>query len=67
MIHESHGGLRRASPWRRCWRKSSNIGAIEIGLQVGQDNMYEYVRRFGFGQRTGIPLPGRIARHSCAS
>ncbi len=38
--------------------RSSNIGAINIGLKVGQDKMYEYVRRFGFGQRTGIPLPG---------
>jgi cell division protein FtsI (penicillin-binding protein 3) len=38
--------------------RSSNIGAINIGLTVGQNRMYEYVRRFGFGHRTGIPLPG---------
>ena len=38
--------------------RSSNIGAINIGLTVGQDKLYDYVRRFGFGQRTGIPLPG---------
>lgn len=38
--------------------RSSNIGAINIGLTVGQDKMYEYVRRFGFGQKTGLPLPG---------
>jgi cell division protein FtsI (penicillin-binding protein 3) len=38
--------------------RSSNIGAINIGLTVGQNKMYEYVRRFGLGQRTGIPLPG---------
>ena len=37
--------------------KSSNIGAIEIGLRVGQNNIYDYCRRFGFGERTGIPLP----------
>ncbi len=37
--------------------KSSNIGAIQIGLRVGQQNMYNYVRRFGFGQKTGITLP----------
>ncbi|HTS47758.1 MAG TPA: penicillin-binding protein 2, partial [Bryobacteraceae bacterium] len=35
--------------------RSSNIGAINIGLTVGQEKLYEYVRRFGFGQRTGIP------------
>ena len=38
--------------------RSSNIGAINIGLTVGQDRMYEYLRRFGFGRRTGVPLPG---------
>jgi cell division protein FtsI (penicillin-binding protein 3) len=38
--------------------KSSNIGAIWIGLRVGDARMYEYVRRFGFGSATGIPLPG---------
>ena len=35
----------------------SNVGAIQVGLKVGQANMYEYMRRFGFGQKTGIPLP----------
>lgn len=38
--------------------RSSNIGAINIGLKVGPANLYDYVRRFGFGRRTGIPLPG---------
>jgi cell division protein FtsI (penicillin-binding protein 3) len=38
--------------------RSSNIGAINIGLTVGQNKMYEYLRRFGFGRRTGVPLPG---------
>lgn len=37
--------------------ESSNIGAIKIGAEVGREKMFEYVRRFGFGQRSGIPLP----------
>ncbi len=36
---------------------SSNIGAIRIGMEVGNKNLYEYIRRFGFGHRTGIELP----------
>ncbi len=40
--------------------KSSNIGAAKIGLQLGKDRLYEYIRSFGFGQRTGIPLPGEV-------
>jgi cell division protein FtsI (penicillin-binding protein 3) len=37
--------------------KSSNIGAIRIGLAVGQQNLYAYVKKFGFGDSTGVPLP----------
>ena len=40
---------------------SSNIGAIQIGLKVGDRNLYKYVRKFGFGQKTGIELPGESA------
>lgn len=38
--------------------KSSNIGAIQIGLKVGDKGLYNYVRKFGFGRKTGIELPG---------
>jgi cell division protein FtsI (penicillin-binding protein 3) len=38
--------------------KSSNIGAIQIGLKVGERNLYNYVHKFGFGRKTGIELPG---------
>jgi cell division protein FtsI (penicillin-binding protein 3) len=41
--------------------RSSNIGAINIGLVVGQQKLNDYVRRFGFGKKTGIPLPGESA------
>jgi cell division protein FtsI (penicillin-binding protein 3) len=37
---------------------SSNVGAIRVGLALGQDRFYSYIRRFGFGDRTGIALPG---------
>lgn len=37
---------------------SSNIGAIRIGMTVGAPKLYEYIRRFKFGQRTGVMLPG---------
>lgn len=30
--------------------KSSNVGAIKVGLRVGADRLSRYVRRFGFGQ-----------------
>ncbi|PYJ54706.1 MAG: penicillin-binding protein 2 [Verrucomicrobia bacterium] len=40
--------------------KSSNIGAAKLALNVGEQKFYEYIRRFGFGERTGIELPGEI-------
>lgn len=38
--------------------RSSNIGAAQIGLALGADGLERVFRRFGFGERTGIPLPG---------
>ncbi len=38
--------------------KSSNIGAAKIGIRLGEQNLYDYAWNYGFGQRTGIPLPG---------
>ena len=37
---------------------SSNIGAIRIGMTIGAPKLYDYLRRFRLGQRTGIELPG---------
>lgn len=37
---------------------SSDVGAIKIALRLGDERMYKYIRAFGFGQRTGIELPG---------
>lgn len=41
--------------------KSSNVAAIKLGMRVGDATMYEYMKRFGFGSRTGIELPGETA------
>jgi cell division protein FtsI/penicillin-binding protein 2 len=52
--HEAYGVLTAES----IITKSSNIGAAKIGIRLGQDRLYDYAWDFGFGQRTGIPLPG---------
>ena len=38
--------------------KSSNIGSAKIGIKLGEQNLFDYAWDFGFGQRSGIPLPG---------
>lgn len=37
---------------------SSNIGAAKIGFKLGDDRLARYLRNFGFGERSGIDLPG---------
>lgn len=37
---------------------SSNPGFVNIGRKLGLDNLYAYVKAFGFGSKTGIDLPG---------
>jgi cell division protein FtsI (penicillin-binding protein 3) len=37
---------------------SSNIGASKIGELMGRDSYYKYLKKFGFGDKTGIGLPG---------
>jgi cell division protein FtsI/penicillin-binding protein 2 len=52
--HEAFGILTA----ERIITKSSNIGAAKIGIKLGEQGLYNYAWNYGFGQRTGIPLPG---------
>ncbi len=54
-IHDEH--RYSVLPMEDVLAHSSNIGAIHIGMQVGEENLYNYVRKFGFARRTGIELP----------
>jgi len=38
--------------------QSSDVAAIKLGLLVGNDSMYDYMKRLGFGAHTGIDLSG---------
>ncbi len=38
--------------------ESSDVGAIKVALRLGEERFYKYIRAFGFGQQTGIELPG---------
>jgi cell division protein FtsI (penicillin-binding protein 3) len=55
-VHDSHphGWLSFAE----VIQYSSNIGATKVGDKLGAERYYRYLRAFGFGQRTGIELPG---------
>ncbi len=50
---QRHGEL----PVWQIVQKSSNIGTAKIALEMGEPRMFQVLRRFGFGQTTGIELP----------
>ncbi|MFA5148477.1 MAG: penicillin-binding transpeptidase domain-containing protein [Candidatus Omnitrophota bacterium] len=54
--HKPHGWL----TFRQVIEKSSNIGTVKVGIKLGADNLYGYIKKFGFGDITGIELPGEI-------
>jgi cell division protein FtsI (penicillin-binding protein 3) len=56
VIHDTH-----VSKWltvTQVLSLSSNIGAAKIALGLGEQRLYEGLRRFGFGDLTGVPFPG---------
>ncbi|MEK6285414.1 MAG: penicillin-binding protein [Acidobacteriota bacterium] len=54
IIHDHPYGVLTAA---QALAKSSNVAAIKIGMQLGNERLARYIERFGFGRRTGIELP----------
>jgi cell division protein FtsI (penicillin-binding protein 3) len=47
--------------FREVISRSSDIGVIRVAQRVGKENFNRYVREFGFGQPTGVELPGEAS------
>ena len=45
-------------PFREVISRSSDIGVIRVAQRLGTARFEEYIRRFGFGEPTGVELPG---------
>jgi cell division protein FtsI (penicillin-binding protein 3) len=55
LIHDHHPfGLLTVA---EALAKSSNVGAIKLGLKVGDSSMFDFIKLYGFGSRTGVELP----------
>lgn len=54
--HTPHGWL----TFREVIELSSNIGTSKVAQLLGPDTLYRYIKSFGFGERTGVDLPGEI-------
>lgn len=42
-------------------RYSSNIGAAQIGMLLGEDRLYRYARAFGIAEKGGFPFGGEVS------
>jgi cell division protein FtsI (penicillin-binding protein 3) len=59
-IHDAHketGSL----TFSEVIQKSSNVGTIKVALMLGPERLYKYARAFGFGDKTGVDLPGEAS------
>jgi cell division protein FtsI (penicillin-binding protein 3)/stage V sporulation protein D (sporulation-specific penicillin-binding protein) len=61
VLHDHGHGDHPDLSWSDVLVKSSNIGAAKLAMKMGEQRFYEYIRSFGFGERTGINLPGEIS------
>lgn len=58
-IHDPHP-TGRPMTFREVIAHSSNVGTAKIGIRLGKDRLYKYAKAFGFGDKTGIDLPGEV-------
>jgi len=58
VLHDVHGyGL---IDFPTVFIKSSNIGTVKVAQKLGEEKMYHYIKQFGFGEQTGVDLPGEV-------
>lgn len=60
VFHEANRKRHGALSVHDILKYSSNIGAIKISEKLGKEKFYQYIRKFGFGDKTGIDLPGEV-------
>ncbi|MGH2788181.1 MAG: peptidoglycan D,D-transpeptidase FtsI family protein [Actinomycetota bacterium] len=58
VIHDSHSHAAESMTVTEIIEQSSNVGTVKLGLELGADRLDKWVRRFGFGSKTGLDLPG---------
>lgn len=57
--HAGHGSL----PYAKSLQQSCNPALMTVGLRIGREKFYNYFLDFGYGELTGIDLPGEAATY----
>jgi cell division protein FtsI (penicillin-binding protein 3) len=59
VVHDAHKqGL---LTFKEVIQKSSNVGSVMVGMKLGKERIYRYAKAFGFGEKTGVDLPGEVS------
>ncbi|MEW6334682.1 MAG: penicillin-binding transpeptidase domain-containing protein [Thermodesulfobacteriota bacterium] len=61
VIHEARRKRHDLLSFRDVLKYSSNIGSVKVAEKLGKETFYQYIRKFGFGAKTGIDLPGEVS------
>lgn len=56
IMHDAH--RHGVLSFQEVIQKSSNVGSIMVGMRLGPERYYRHIKGFGFGEKTGIDLPG---------
>jgi len=59
VIHDAHKEKGRLT-FSEVIQKSSNVGTVKVALMLGPQRLHRYARTFGFGEKTGVDLPGEV-------
>ncbi len=59
-LKEAH--YRPAVSWtvEEILQNSSNVGTVLVSQKLGQQKTYDWIQKFGFGQKTGFDYPGEV-------
>ncbi|MFH1847818.1 MAG: penicillin-binding transpeptidase domain-containing protein [Candidatus Omnitrophota bacterium] len=54
--HKPHGTL----TFRQVIEKSSNIGTVKAAKLLKEKDFFDFIKKFGFGEKTGVDMPGEV-------
>jgi cell division protein FtsI/penicillin-binding protein 2 len=61
--HRFHNAQNHSYGWvtlKDIIRYSINTGMIRVALRLGEERLYNFLRKMGFGEETGLGLPGEV-------
>jgi cell division protein FtsI/penicillin-binding protein 2 len=61
VIHDAVPRGTQTMTVSRILSRSSNVGVVTLALQLQRTKLSQWIRRFGFGRKTGIDYPGESA------